>query len=268
MIRLGEFRASRDNSRTMKSPPAISCHASDASLAPLRCEAASPGRIALQLLCTGCCLALAAALALPADRTIARWITNHPLPGELPLLVELSEIFGWGGGAAIIILTAARLDLRGWKIVSPLAIGSLGAGLVTNGVKLLIARTRPSATQATTTVLDTFVAYLPLLQRDQIGGGYGYHVQSFPSAHSATAAGLAIALSSLYPRGRWLFGVFATLAMVQRLEAQAHYCSDILAGAAVAFFVASFYNFATRSFVTINRVPIDLDGCSNARGKL
>ena len=56
----------------------------------------------------------------------------------------------------------------------------------------------------------------------------------FPSAHAATAVGLAIALGVLYPRGRWLFIAFAFLAGLQRIEAQAHFASDVLAGAAVA----------------------------------
>jgi undecaprenyl-diphosphatase len=66
-----------------------------------------------------------------------------------------------------------------------------------------------------------------------LGRPYGHALQSFPSAHAATAVGLAIGLSALHPRGRWLFAAFALLAVVQRIEAQAHFSSDVLAGAAV-----------------------------------
>src|SRR6185369_11721275 len=101
------------------------------------------------------------------------------------------------------------------------------------------ARTRPLATQQAASVTDTFVSLLPLLNPNHLKNGYGHHVQSFPSAHAATAVGLAIALSTFYPRGRWLFAVFAGLAMVQRLDAHAHYLSDVLAGASIAFFLAA-----------------------------
>ena len=53
------------------------------------------------------------------------------------------------------------------------------------------------------------------------------------------AAGLAAALGVLYPRGRWLFACFALLAMLQRIDAQAHFCSDVLAGAAIGCCVAA-----------------------------
>jgi undecaprenyl-diphosphatase len=58
-------------------------------------------------------------------------------------------------------------------------------------------------------------------------------LQSFPSGHAATAAGLAVALAVLYPRGRWLFAVLAVLAALQRVEVQSHFPSDVLAGAAL-----------------------------------
>ena len=43
----------------------------------------------------------------------------------------------------------------------------------------------------------------------------------------------------LYPRGRWMFALFAALAMLQRVDAQAHYCSDVLAGAAIGLALAA-----------------------------
>ena len=64
-------------------------------------------------------------------------------------------------------------------------------------------------------------------------------MQSFPSAHTATAVGLAIGLSWMYPRGRWLFAVFAALVACQRMQSCAHYLSDTLFGATVGFLVAT-----------------------------
>jgi membrane-associated phospholipid phosphatase len=229
----------------MTTLPSNLCHASDASVAT---ESTGFGAVSVSsLLVCGSCLALAAALALMIDRTVALWFDDHRLPGELAHLVRLAEIFGWGGGAAIIILTATQLDPRRWRITLPLAIHSLGAGLSADTIKLFIARTRPLATHQAASVSDTFIATLPFLNTSALEGGYGHHVQSFPSAHAATAVGLAIALSHFYPRGRWLFAIFAALAMLQRLDAHAHYTSDVLAGAALAFFVAASYGQFSRN---------------------
>jgi membrane-associated phospholipid phosphatase len=227
---------------------------------------------ASRLVICGFAFSLAALLALPFDRSVAIWFADYRLPGEFVHLLRLAEIFGWGGGAAMIILTAARLDLRGWQVGLPLAIHSLGAGLTADAIKLLIARSRPMATEHAATVSETFVAALPLLNADELKGGYGHHVQSFPSAHAATAAGLAIALSAFYPRGRWLFAIFALLAMLQRVEAHAHYISDVLAGAAVAFFVAAIYVNACHSqkpgpnLVSIGRSTNNASGSKCAPG--
>jgi membrane-associated phospholipid phosphatase len=184
-------------------------------------------------------LAALAAVALFIDLPVARWLNERSVPGEWKRLVQLSEVFGWGGSVALIILVAARLDQRGWRIVPRLAVAALGAGLFADGIKLLLARLRPSAASLDTmTALDTFVAWLPAFHRDSLPSSYAHPLQSFPSAHAATAVGLALGLAGLYPRGRWLFACFATLACFQRIEAQAHFVSDVLAGAAVGFVVA------------------------------
>lgn len=204
-------------------------------------------RTVLWLLACAGILTCAAGLALSIDRPVALWFKEHRLPGELAHLVRLAEVFGWGGGVALIILTVATLDPRGWRIAPRLAGGSLGAGLLTDFIKLFIARTRPSATDDAVSSVETFVAALPVFNKAGLVNGYGHHVQSFPSAHAATAVGLAIGLSGLYPRGRWLFAAFAGLAMLQRLEADAHYCSDVLAGAGVAFVVAAACSYSWRA---------------------
>jgi membrane-associated phospholipid phosphatase len=169
---------------------------------------------------------------------IARLVSTHGLPGDVRRLIRLCEVFGWGGTVALIVATGAVLDPRGWRVAVRLAACAFGAGLVVDAMKLLVARVRPSAADLQSPVLDTFLAWLPLLHSDSLGQRYGYAVQSFPSAHAATAAGLAVALAALYPRGRWLFAAFAILAGIQRIEAQAHFASDVLVGAAVGCFVA------------------------------
>jgi membrane-associated phospholipid phosphatase len=179
-----------------------------------------------------------AAAALAIDLPVAHYVNAHGLRGELARVVRLSEVFGWGGTVTLLILTAGVLDGRGWRIVFPLAASALGSGLIADGIKLLIARWRPSSAESLHSVRETFLGCLPLLSSAD-ERAHGHAIQSFPSAHAATAAGLAAGLSLLYPRGRWLFAAFAALAMLQRIEGQAHWCSDVLAGAAIGCCVAA-----------------------------
>jgi len=184
-------------------------------------------------------LAALAAAALTVDLQIAQAVKDRGLPGELRRLVRLSEVFGFGGTVALMIVAAATLDARGWRVIVPLAVPAYGAGVLADGLKLLVARHRPSAANLSEPVLDTFITWLPLLHREALGERYGHALQSFPSAHAATATGFAVALAALWPRGRWLFGVFAVLAGAQRIEAQAHFLSDVLAGAALGCLVGA-----------------------------
>lgn len=192
-----------------------------------------------QLWITAAVLTALAAGAVSLDLPLANTIHDHGLPEPLRRPVRLAEVFGWGGSVALLILTAAVLDRRGWRIVPRLALGALGAGLLADGVKFLVARLRPAAADLSGSVQDTFVAWLPLLNGHTLGRPYGHTLQSFPSAHAATAAGLAVGLAALYPRGRWLFVAFAVLACLQRMDAQAHFASDVMAGAALGCIVGA-----------------------------
>ena len=149
----------------------------------------------------------------------ARWFSE---------LLELCEVFGHGGGASLIVISTivlGRLELRSWPW---LIAGSLGSGVVANLLKLGISRTRPRDFDLLTgTVWQTFIR----------GAGATQSMQSMPSAHTATACGLAVVLTALYPRGGVLFSVLALLVGFQRIATQAHFPSDVCAGAAVGTFV-------------------------------
>lgn len=181
-------------------------------------------------------LAIASAMSLPIDLHVARYVHDMDGPGDLERLVRLSEAFAYGGTVAIIVLAAAVLDPRGWRVVSRPAISAYGAGLAGDMLKMLVARTRPTAADLSGSFHETFVTWLPMLADERLAQlelKYGSRLQSFPSAHTATAVGLAIGLSVLYPRGWWLFAMLAVLAGVQRIQSQSHFVSDVLAGAAL-----------------------------------
>jgi membrane-associated phospholipid phosphatase len=67
------------------------------------------------------------------------------------------------------------------------------------------------------------------------GGIVGFFTannQSFPSGHAALAMSTAGALAIAVPRARWAWLGLALVVMVERVLENAHYCSDVCAGAA------------------------------------
>jgi membrane-associated phospholipid phosphatase len=190
-------------------------------------------------------LAIVGAFALPIDLSVAAFCRNGDLPGDIARVLHLSEVFAHGAGIALIMLSAAVLDPANRRRLPRVAIGAYLAGLLANGGKLLIARTRPDAFSGGD-ILDSFGAWFPFLP-GRITEGWNYAEQGFPSAHAATAVGFALGLMAVYPRGRWLFVLFATLASLQRISAGAHYPSDVFIGAAIGCFVVAFLNQGTRA---------------------
>jgi membrane-associated phospholipid phosphatase len=182
------------------------------------------------LLAAAICGALGFA-AFFVDFPVYQFLQSHPPPGDLKRLIMLSEFFGFGGTAALVILVACVLDRRGWRVAATLLASTYGAGLAANGVKALVARQRPSVADPGGTIWATFYGWLPVItERD----GWNYSIQSLPSGHAATAVGLALGLSHLYPRGRVLFALFAAMAALQRVVVGAHFVSDVLFGGALA----------------------------------
>jgi len=194
-------------------------------------------------------LALAGLCCLLLDVPLSFWIRDGNSPDLLEKLAGLSEIFGHGLGIVMIVITIAVLDPVHRVAIPRILAASLGAGLVANLFKLLIARWRPNHVDFSVVDrgIDTFAGWFPL-------GMNTSGQQGFPSSHMATAAGLAIVLSAVYPRGRWLFPVCAALAGTQRLLHQAHFLSDVLWGAAVGCTIAPMFCGKTRFAKAFDRL--------------
>ena len=190
-----------------------------------------------------CLLAALLVLLIPAafaaDLAVTSFCRGRGLPGDVRKLVLLAETFGHGVGVACILLTVVVLDRARLRTLPRLAACSFGAGLVANIVKTIVIRVRPRDNQFNT-VWETFQGWFPLITAESLDKALDSDLQSFPSAPTATAVGLAVALGVLYPRGRWLFACFAGLAALQRIEVNAHFLSDVLGGAAVGCLVAAF----------------------------
>lgn len=166
---------------------------------------------------------------IPWDVSVANWCRGDHSPRDIKKLFDLSETFSNGIGVFLIAIVVGVLDRRGKSRFAWTLMGGWGAGIVANGLKFLVGRTRPKALLADGAVeatATTFAGWWP-------GDISSYDLQSFPSAHAATAAGLAVVLSAMYPRGRWVFLLFTLLSGWQRVQALAHYPSDVFFGIAV-----------------------------------
>lgn len=95
------------------------------------------------------------------------------------------------------------------------AVAVLSSALAATLIKLIVHRSRPC---------------IPVGRTGHIKQGY---YQSFPSAESATAFALALALGDCFPRYRILFLAAAITIATMRVLRLAHWPSDALAGAAL-----------------------------------
>lgn len=182
-------------------------------------------------------LLLAALFVLPWDS----WLT-HPnnvatVPGDLRKFIGLSEIFAHGFGVLVIAAVIWRLVPQAIRFLPRIALCAFWPALLVNGLKLQFGRWRPirffdefSVSHFPTNQAETWLGWMPYDKFNAV-----YATQSFPSAHTATVWGLTIGMMWAFPKGKWLFVALACLASVQRVISFAHWPSDVLVGAAIAF---------------------------------
>ncbi len=179
-------------------------------------------------------LAILGAAAMTIDLPLSHWFHAKYLPDGLKKACDLSEVFGHGLGVLAILVTvwvlAPQLRLKLLRVT----VCAYFAGAVALSMKLFVARTRPNRAMldSINDVQSTFKGLFP-------GFSAGFGLQSFPSGHTATAVGLAIGLTWLLPRGKWLFAFFVCMVASQRIVGGFHFLSDTLWGAAVGWFCAS-----------------------------
>lgn len=169
------------------------------------------------------------------DANAAQLRQTTELPGEMAEIVRLSEVFAHGGGTIVLLLVLAHLTPNYRKRLGVAALCSLGSGLLADVVKLFVQRIRPRA--VTETVMSGFESFHSILESNPVGlfAPGANQLQSFPSAHAATAFGLAFGLAWCYGKGSRMFLVLASMASFQRFYAGAHWPSDLIAGATIGY---------------------------------
>lgn len=205
------------------------------------------GQLRLRLLLLAAFAGCAGGLAFLVDLPVARLFRGGFLPGDLRRLLDFPEVAAHGLGVACLTIGVAALDPTLWRkatgpwwLPSATLVRFLGAtyagGVFVNMLKAVIIRVRPRAIDLASvdSAFDTFGQAAATA-----AGATGSDLMSFPSGHSAVAAGFAAALASRYPHAAWFFAAVGLGAMLQRLVSSAHYPSDVLCGAALGLLGAA-----------------------------
>ncbi|QDT63916.1 phosphatase PAP2 family protein [Calycomorphotria hydatis] len=176
-------------------------------------------------------LIIAAICVLPYDVLISKFCFVNPSSRIrfIEDILERFETFGHGVGVIAICIAVALLDRENRRAAITVATASLGGGILADIVKLVVGRTRPRGYDFES--MSTWDTFQGVFQEFSVSGAS----HSFPSAHSATAAGLAFALCYFYPKGTGLFILSAVLVAYHRIHFGAHYASDVFVGLSLGY---------------------------------
>ena len=207
----------------------------------------SGGKLSSRLLLAGLVASLLGLAAMSIDLPVSTSLRQWKLPGDLAKAIALSETFAHSLGAAAILISALVLAPSRRRAVCAAMIITLACGLTSNILKGCFPRVRPHSSELIRVAQPGEFDFVAGVAGPRLPDGRELvpvrladsRQRSFPSGHSATAWGLALGLSLVFPRGLILFACFASLASLQRIVSGAHYPTDVLAGAAIAFVVTA-----------------------------
>ncbi len=200
-----------------------------------------------RLLVAGLVTALLGIAAISIDLPVSSSLRHWKLPGDIAKAIMLSEAFAHSLGAAAILISAYVLAPTRRRAVCAAMIITLACGLTSNLLKGCFPRVRPHSAELIRVAKPGEFDFKSGAAAPRLADGRELvpvrltdsRQRSFPSGHSATAWGLALGLTLVFPRGLILFACFACLASLQRIVSGAHYPTDVLAGAAIAFAVTA-----------------------------
>jgi len=153
---------------------------------------------------------------LAIDQQLFLWLNTHwHTPFLDTVFVFLTTKQNWLlPGIAMMVFLAVHEKRQAPRLFLMLLLAIILADQLSSGVlKPLVGRLRPCK------VLEGFRLLVPC------GGRW-----SFPSAHAANAAAVAVVLTGWYPRWRIAFGVLAFLIGYSRIYVGVHYPLDVLGG--------------------------------------
>jgi membrane-associated phospholipid phosphatase len=238
------LRDARDYNRGLSAPirwAHVAAAVTAPILRPLRDWAGAPARRAwAPRLLMGAILFV---ILLPLDGPIARWLGAHQLGGDLRRELEALQQYGQAFSSLLIAAVIWIQDPVRRRRLADWAAAFILTWLAVFGTKTLIGRPRPKFDDPWR-FLGPFGQYpvsptAGVRHAWELWGGISSDLWSIPSAHTAYACVMAVFLSALYPRLRWIVWSLAALVGAARILTRAHYPSDVVAGWLIGTTVAT-----------------------------
>ncbi|MBI1373046.1 MAG: phosphatase PAP2 family protein [Phycisphaera sp.] len=167
------------------------------------------------------------------DRRLSLWVSRLPDSYREfgAIVTQVGDANLWLIGAGVLTAGAIALRMRTLALRAGWVLASVGvAGIAANVLKWVFGRWRPGA----------------MLDPDKFDGakyGFdwfetGFHRTGFPSGHATTIFAVFGVLWLIWPRAWWVWLPVATALALTRVLVNAHYLSDVMAGAWLGFATA------------------------------
>jgi membrane-associated phospholipid phosphatase len=171
-------------------------------------------------------------IAFALDRPIAVWVRDTvPVDKNrhvTHVVLEALKLPGWFPVTFTIALIVCIFHRRHVFAAVSLVVSGIVVGACYSIIKWIVGRHRP------------LVEITPWKFEPFIGGFAGLWKEKalcFPSGHASLSFATAICLTMLLPRFGWLFFLIATITACERVIENAHYLSDVVAGAGLGICV-------------------------------
>lgn len=170
----------------------------------------------------------------PLDRPLYDVVRSFRPSGDLRRELETLGQFGSLGTMLVAALFIVALDRARTRRLLDWGFAALLGTLVFQGMKVLLGRGRP-------VLGDPHLFLGPVGEHTEPSGEVltalsgASELHSMPSSHTTHAVIAAVFLSAMYPRARWLVFAWAGFAGFSRMLHGAHWPSDVVVGAMLAY---------------------------------
>lgn len=168
--------------------------------------------------------------AFAFDRQVAQWVHDavpfnkqHLATKRLLTVLKLPGYFPFTAAVALLLGIYHR---RHWQGALALVTSAALVGLLYSVIKWIAGRHRPGKEPGQAIAPFAFHPF-----SHGFAGIWREPALCFPSGHSSLAFATAMCLALLLPRWRWAFFVIAAITAAERVLENAHYLSDVVAGA-------------------------------------
>ena len=195
------------------------------------------------------------AVGFALDRSVAEWVQRAvPLDKRRPAtrdLIFFLRLFGYFPFTLAVAVALGCFHPRRWTAALALFLSGVVVGALYSSIKWMTGRYRP--------VIGIAPFSFHPFPRGLLGLFHPEKALCFPSGDTTLAFATASCLAMLLPRWRVLFWLLAAITGAERVLENAHYVSDVIAGATLGTAVGY---FTTRAIVG-SAVASDLTAAGN-----